>query len=90
MKTAHVSHYETKNGTSLCSVFIKIITAPFLGLIFFLALPVISACLITYTLCERIYYALRTATSRMLYFAWRPGEAYLSGRKRNVNKNKQK
>ena len=87
MKTAHVSHYETKNGTSLCSVFIKIITAPFLGLIFFLALPVISVCLITYTLFKKIYIGLRFIESRMLYFAWRPSEAYLSGKKRR-EKNK--
>jgi hypothetical protein len=70
--------------------FIKIVTAPFLGLIFFLALPIISVSLIVYTLSEKIYYALRAATSRMLYFAWRPNEAYLSGRKRNINKNKHK
>jgi hypothetical protein len=70
--------------------FIKIVTAPFLGLIFFLALPIISVSLIAYTLCEKIYVGLKLFTNRMLYFAWRPNEAYLSGRKRNVNKNKSK
>lgn len=70
--------------------FIKIVTAPFLGLIFFLALPIISVSLIAYTLCEKIYVGLKVAANRMLYFTWRPNEAYLSGRKRKVNKNKSK
>ena len=68
--------------------FVKIVTAPFLGLIFFLALPVISVCLIAYTLCEKVYVGLRLVAGRMLYFAWRPNEAYLSGKKRNIRKSK--
>lgn len=68
--------------------FIKIVSAPFVGLIFFLALPVISVCLIAYTLCEKIYVGLRLAASRMLYFAWRPNEAYLSGRSKKERKSK--
>ena len=68
--------------------FVKIITAPFLGLIFFLAPPGISVCLIAYTLCEKIYVGLRIATSRMLYFAWRPSEAYLSGKGKKERKSK--
>lgn len=68
--------------------FIKIVTAPFLGLIFFLALPVISVSLIAYVLCERIYAGLKVSSSRMLYFAWRPSEAYLSGRSRKERKSK--
>jgi len=69
---------------------IKIILAPFAGLIFFLALPIISVCLIAYTICERVYVGARTLAGRMVYFSWRPNEAYLSGRKRKVNKNKSK
>ena len=68
--------------------FIKIVTAPFLGLIFFLALPIISVCLIAYTVSEKVYVGLRMLTSRMLYFAWRPSEAYLSGKNKNVKKSK--
>jgi hypothetical protein len=55
-----------------------------------LALPIISVSLIAYTLCEKIYVGLKVAANRMLYFTWRPNEAYLSGRKRKVNKNKSK
>jgi predicted permease len=68
--------------------FIKIVSAPILGLIFFLALPVISVCLIGYTLCEKIYLGLRIVLSKMLYFAWTPCEAYLSGKKRSVRNTK--
>jgi hypothetical protein len=70
--------------------FIKIVTAPFLGLIFFLGLPIISVSLITYTLCEKIYFGMKLVTSRMLYFAWRPNEAYLSGKKRKEKKEENK
>jgi hypothetical protein len=69
---------------------IKIILAPFTGLVFFLALPIISVCLIAYTICERTYVGVRVAAGRMVYFSWRPNEAYLSGRKSKEKKVKEK
>ena len=69
--------------------FARIVSAPFLGLIFFLALPVISVSLIAYTLCERIYAGLKVSASRMLYFSWKPSEAYLSGNGKKERKSKQ-
>lgn len=67
---------------------VKILSAPFLGLLFFLALPIISVGLIAYTLGEKIYSGLKLVGGRMLYFAWRPSEAYLSGKSKEIKRSK--
>jgi Na+/H+-dicarboxylate symporter len=68
-------------------IFIKLITAPFMGLLYFLLLPVIAVSMVIGVAGTRIWKGVKDLIAMLLSFEWNPKIAYLSGKKRN-KKNK--
>ena len=66
---------------------VKLVTAPFVGLFYFLAIPFIAVGMILMVAGGKVYGLLKPLTSNAVSFGWRPMEAYLTGRKRD-RKNK--
>jgi hypothetical protein len=81
------TYLEEETRLSGLQVLVKLVTAPFVGLFYFLSLPFIAIGMILMVAGGKIYGLLKIAASNAVSFGWRPMEAYLIGRKR-VRKNK--
>ena len=60
---------------------VKLIVAPFLGLLFCLFLPLIGVVMIAGMLMQKAYKFTQNALMQYASFGWHPCESYLSGKK---------
>lgn len=58
-----------------------IIAAPFIGLFYFLLLPIITVCMVLFTTGIRIWKGLKDLIAMLISFEWKPKVAYLKGKK---------
>lgn len=80
---AYVEKKENIKGIKLVGL---LLAAPFVGLFYFLLLPIISISMVLETLAVRIWRGLRSLTSILISFEWRPTLAYLKGKRSKKNK----
>jgi hypothetical protein len=69
-------------------VAVMIMAAPLLGLLFAVFLPFIGIAMAVITAARKIGVGLKDAAAASTSFAWRPIEAYLTGRKKKAAREK--
>jgi hypothetical protein len=69
---------------------IMIILGPVLGLAFVIALPFMAIGTIAVLLIGKVSGAVLNLASKVVYFEWRPTEAYLAGKRKNERKKEKK
>jgi hypothetical protein len=66
----------------------QIIFGPIVGLLYVVALPLMAIGTVAVLLVSKVSKAVLDLASRIVYFEWRPTEAYLAGKKRKEKKGK--
>jgi TRAP-type mannitol/chloroaromatic compound transport system permease small subunit len=65
-----------------------IIFAPFIGLFYFLSLPIVTICMILFTIGNKTCKSLKNFIATMISFEWQPKIAYLEGKKNKKNQRR--
>ena len=82
---------ENENSTYIkLSSGLMLVLGPFLGLAFVIALPFMAIGTILVLLIGKVSGALLDLASKVIYFEWRPTEAYLAGKRKREKKKEQK
>ena len=69
---------------------LMLVLGPFLGLAFVIALPFMAIGTVAVLLIGKASGALLDLASKIVYFEWRPTEAYLAGKRKREKKKAQK
>lgn len=75
---AYAEKKENVKGLKLAGL---LLAAPFIGLLYFLLLPIITLCMVLFTAGSRIWKGLRNLMATLISFEWKPKIAYLKGKK---------
>jgi hypothetical protein len=67
-----------------------LLLGPFIGLAYVIALPFISIATMVVLLSRKIVGAIFNLLGNLVSFGWRPGEAYLGGKKKKKDSKKGK
>lgn len=76
------SYEEQGKGKGIAAL----VFGPFLGLAYFISLPIIAIATIIMLLGRSILHGMLSLTRNLVSFGWRPSEAYLAGRKKAKKK----
>lgn len=63
--------------------------SPALGLLYIIALPFIALATVAILLVRKVVGGVVNLISNLVVFEWRPGETYLTGKKKGKKKDKQ-
>ena len=69
---------------------LMLVLGPFLGLAFVIAMPFMAIGTVAVLLIGKASGALLNLASKIVYFEWRPTEAYLAGKRKSEKKKAQK
>lgn len=67
---------------------VLLLAGPFIGLFYVISLPFIGIATLATLATGRVISAVLSLTGKSLSFGWRPGEAYLSGKKKDKKEKK--
>lgn len=74
--TAQVRHKASEN------VYWNLLVAPFIGLLYVIALPFIAIGTVCAMIGKRVLQGSATLVGNLVSFGWRPSEAHLAGKKK--------
>lgn len=80
-----VAYHEEENTGKKA---ILLLMAPFIGLFYVIALPFISIATLAAMVGRKLAGLLFSLLGNLVSFSWRPGEAYLGGKKKKTDRKK--
>jgi hypothetical protein len=67
---------------------IALILGPIIGLAYVVFLPFVSVAALIFMIGKKLFGAIWSLLKSLVYFEWRPSEAYLAGKKKKKEKTK--
>jgi len=67
---------------------VLLLLGPFIGLAYVIALPFVSIAMMIALVARKIVGGIYNLLGNLVSFGWRPGEAYLGGKKKDRKKGK--